>query len=54
MTKLEELKKEFGNNTAVRINEILEEYTTFLCKWSYTDSDVYAEEPKAVDRFLNE
>ena len=36
------------------IYEVLEDYTTFLCKNSYADSDVYAEEPKAVDRFLEE
>jgi len=34
--------------------EILEEYTNWLCKHNYTDADVYAEEPRAVDRFLEE
>lgn len=36
------------------INEILEEYNSFLCKNGYTDSDVYAEEPTAIERFLKE
>jgi hypothetical protein len=38
---------------AVR-EEILEEYTNWLCKHNYTDADVYAEEPRAIDRFLEE
>lgn len=32
--------------------EALEQYTDFLVKHNYCDSDVYAEEPKAIDRFL--
>lgn len=35
------------------IEETLHDYTNFLCKWSYTDSDVWSEEPKAVDRYLD-
>ena len=38
----------------VSIHEVLEEYTSWLAKHQYTDSDTYAEEPKAVDRFLKE
>lgn len=34
--------------------ELLEDYTSWLCKHGYTDADVYAEEPKAVDRYLKE
>ena len=34
------------------IKEILEDYTKFLMKWNYTDTDVIFEEPKAVDRYL--
>lgn len=34
--------------------QTLEDYTNFLYKHGYTDSDVWAEEPKAVDRFLEE
>ena len=29
------------------------EYTDFLIKYNYVDSDVYTEEPKAVERFLS-
>ena len=35
-----------------REEEILEEYTKFLCDHNYTDSDVWAEEPTAIKRFL--
>jgi len=33
-------------------HKLLTDYTNFLCKYNYTDSDVWSEEPKAVDRFL--
>ena len=32
--------------------EILEEYTQWLCKHNYVDADVYAEEPTAIEQFL--
>lgn len=41
-------------NISVETQELLFEYTDWLCKKGYTDSDVYAEEPKAVDYFLDE
>lgn len=34
--------------------KFLEEYNSFLCKYGYTDSDVYAEEPTAIEKFLKE
>lgn len=34
--------------------KVLEDYTNWLVKHRYCDSDVYAEEPKAVDRYLIE
>lgn len=36
------------------IEEELKNYTDFLCRTGYTDADVYAEEPAAVDRFMAE
>lgn len=33
--------------------DLIEEYTVFLLKNSYCDSDVYSEPPSAIDRFLN-
>ena len=33
---------------------ILEKYTQWLYKYSYTDSDTWSEEPRAVDRFLED
>jgi hypothetical protein len=33
--------------------ETLEKYTQFLLDKHYVDSDVYTEEPKAIDRFLS-
>jgi hypothetical protein len=32
--------------------DLLEEYTRWLLKNQYTDSDVYDEPPTAVDRFI--
>jgi len=34
--------------------ETLEDYTKFLGKYHYLDSDVWAEEPSAIDRYLSE
>jgi len=31
---------------------VVVDYTDFLIEYSYVDSDVYAEEPKAVERYL--
>lgn len=38
---------------ATEMVRILEEYTDFLCKNHYVDDDVWAEEPKAIDRFIS-
>lgn len=40
--------------TKEQIRELLENYTNWLCKHNYTDSDVWAEEPTAVERYLEE
>jgi hypothetical protein len=41
----------------LRINELIKEklteYTDFLLKEGYCDTDVYCEPPTAVDQFLN-
>lgn len=34
--------------------DTLEKYNDFLLKNNYTDADIYAEEPAAIDRFLSE
>mgnify|MGYP001573560047 CR=1 FL=1 len=34
--------------------ELLENYTNWLVKHHYCDSDVYTEEPIAVERYLKE
>jgi len=34
--------------------DLLDEYNNFLLDNNYTDADVYAEEPTAIDRFLTE
>lgn len=34
------------------IIEVLTEYNDFLMKYHYTDDDVWAEEPTAIERFL--
>lgn len=47
MTKEEILK-------SVELQEILWDYTEWLHKLGYTDSDFYTEEPYAVDRYLEE
>lgn len=36
------------------IGEILDDYSNWLHKNNYMDSDYYTEEPKAVDRYLKE
>lgn len=36
------------------IIDILEKYNNFLLKYKYVDSDIYAEEPTAIDRFMEE
>ena len=36
------------------LSEILWDYTEWLNKLGYTDSDFYTEEPYAVDRYLEE
>lgn len=35
-----------------QIVEILEKYNNFLLKYQYVDTDIYAEEPDAIERFL--
>ena len=34
--------------------DLVDEYNNFLLDNNYTDADVYAEEPTAIDRFLTE
>lgn len=34
-------------------DQTLEDYTRFLCDAGYTDSDVWSEEPTAIERFKN-
>lgn len=34
--------------------DLLDKYNNFLLDNNYTDADVYAEEPTAIDRFLTE
>jgi hypothetical protein len=34
------------------VMSILEDYTQFLLKEGYCDTDVYAEEPTAIDQYL--
>ena len=36
------------------IYEILEDYTKWLLEHNYCDDDVWCEEPKAVERFLED
>jgi hypothetical protein len=40
------------HNAEVKTIEILHDYTRFLEKEGYTDSDTYSEKPVAVDRYL--
>lgn len=35
------------------LEKILTDYSDWLNKYGYIDSDYYAEEPKAVDRYLD-
>ncbi len=42
------------HNLFVMINEILDDYTDFLIKNGYMDTDAVFEEPKAVERFLKQ
>jgi len=37
-----------------QIIELLEKYNNFLLKYHYVDSDIYIEEPTAIDRFVKE
>lgn len=34
--------------------DVLNDYTSWLCKKGYCDSDVYTEEPKAVEEYWKE
>lgn len=36
------------------IRELLEDYTYWLVKYRYTDTDTWAEEPTAVERYLEQ
>lgn len=47
-------KVEMTQKEVYKIVEILEDYTNWLLKNGYTDSDVYAEEPKAVNGYIKE
>ena len=37
-----------------KIVEILEDYSRWLHKHGYIDTDYYAEEPKAIDAYIKE
>ena len=44
--------KELSQNEKVNIQEILWDYSNWLHKHGYIDSDYYCEEPLAVDGFI--
>ncbi len=47
--------KSFLQEVVKRVREeTLEDYTKFLGKYHYVDSDVWAEEPSAIERYLSE
>ncbi len=52
--KLNQIRQETIKEIEEKIPDILWDYSNFLNKWSYIDSDYYSEEPKAVDRYLDE
>lgn len=53
---IKELKNNYGfrvkNVNNIFIHELLDDYTNFLLDKGYCDSDVYSEEPKAVDSYI--
>lgn len=51
---MDETTKAFIEKNRGMISEILWDYTHFLAKEGYTDSDYYTEEPYAVDRYLED
>lgn len=49
----EEIKK-LDHNTIVLIQEILHDYSSWLSKMGYTDTDICCEEPLAADEYIKE
>jgi len=45
-------KYEVLNYVKSSLEAILEDYNNFLLKNGYTDADIYAEEPTALERYL--
>ncbi len=37
-----------------KVVEILEDYNNWLLKHGYTDADIYAEEPTAIQQYIKE
>lgn len=53
-TAIEGAAKIVEQNKKVEIQEALHRYSDWLLKHGYTDADIYAEPPHAVDRFLQD
>ena len=50
---MNEMAKCMTNYNQDSIKDVLTEYTEFLLKEGYCDSDVYCEPPTAIDRFMH-
>ncbi len=48
-----EWKEFIGKIRQETVEKTVEDYTNWLLKHNYVDSDVYTEEPKAVDAYLH-
>jgi len=48
-----EVRQRIHQAIAEERERVLVDYTEFLLKYGYVDSDVYAEEPEAVERYLS-
>jgi hypothetical protein len=48
------MRKELTKEDIGELSVILWDYTEWLHKLGYTDTDFYTEEPYAVDRYLKE
>jgi len=48
------LKSAYTQGRKDTIEEVVDDYTNWLIKHCYVDSDVYTEEPKAADAYLSE
>ena len=51
--KRPEFKDQFIKAMEEYVKDVLTDYTDYLLKAGYCDSDVYSEPPSAIDRFLN-